>query len=78
MKQILIINNSKTSIEVGSNYLIFKTDTQETVIGYRYIKELHLNKLINISVSNCLKLANCFDLFFIDRYGNILAKVVPL
>lgn len=76
MKKTIIIKNSSTKIDVLSQYLVVKTVSQEDIVGYRYIKELYINKLIDISMENCLKLATKFDLYFINQHGKILAKVL--
>ncbi|WP_151899673.1 hypothetical protein MLC52_09915 [Sulfurimonas sp. NW15] len=71
MKQIIVIKNSKTKLHVKQNYMI----VDDNVIAYRYIKSLYINKLLNISISECLKLSSIFKVFFIDRYGNLLGEV---
>ncbi|MEA3227611.1 MAG: hypothetical protein U9P38_00910 [Campylobacterota bacterium] len=76
MKKTIIIKNSSTKIDISSQYLVIKTVSQENIIGYRHIKELFINKLIDISMANCLKLAKKFDLYFINQHGKILAKVL--
>jgi len=75
MKQTIIIKDSKTTINVFTDYLVVKSQTSETIIGYIHIKEIYLNKLIDISIANSIKLSSYFDVYFIDRYGKILAKV---
>ncbi|MDQ7060890.1 MAG: hypothetical protein Q9M43_07015 [Sulfurimonas sp.] len=75
MKQTIIIKDSKTMINICSDYLIVKSQSTETVIGYIHIKEIYLNKLIDISIAHAIKLSSYFDVYFIDRYGKILAKV---
>ncbi|MEA1892884.1 MAG: hypothetical protein U9N33_09250 [Campylobacterota bacterium] len=76
MKKTVIVKNSSTKIDVLSQHLVVKTASQEDVIGYRYIKELYINKLIDISMVNCLKLATKFDIYFINQHGKILGKVL--
>ncbi|MEA3522726.1 MAG: hypothetical protein U9R50_07105 [Campylobacterota bacterium] len=76
MKQIVIVKDSKTDLSIFSEYLVVKTQTQESVIAYRYIKEIYINKLINISIAKSIKLATIFDVYFIDQHGKVLAKVI--
>ena len=76
MKKIIVIKNSSTTVHVFSQYLIIKTAFQENIVGYRYIKELYVNKLIDISLSNYLKLATHFDIYFINQHGKVLGKVL--
>jgi len=78
MKQIVVIKNSQTKVFVCKNYLIVRTKDAENILGFRYIEKLYLNKLIDISISNVIKLSHIFDVYFIDQYGKILAKVQNL
>ncbi len=75
MKQIVVFKNSKTIVTIFSEYLIVKINNVENIIAYKYILELYINKNINISISNCIKLASLFDVWFINHHGKILAKV---
>lgn len=76
MKKTIIVKNSSTKIDVLSEYLIIKTKSQEDIVGYRHIKEVYFNKLIDISLTNCIKLATKFDVYFINQHGKVLAKVL--
>lgn len=76
MKKIIIIKDSSTRVDIFSEHLVIKTKSQEDIVGYRYIKELYINKLVEISLKNCLKLATKFDIYFINQHGKVLAKVL--
>ncbi len=75
MKQIVVVKGSKTQVNIFSDYLCIKKNGAETIIAYRHIKELYLNKLIDISIADSIRLSKIFDTYFTDQYGNILAKV---
>jgi len=76
MKQIVVIKESITTISTSKNYLIIKkSGCSDNIIAYRYIEKLYVNKLINISIRECLKLAALFEIYFIDQYGNILGRI---
>jgi len=75
MKQIVIIKDSKAEVKIFTQYLIVKLVGNDTIIAYRHIEALYINKLVDISVSKYIKLASMFSGFFTDQHGNILAKV---
>jgi len=76
MKQIIVIKASSTILNIEKEYLIIKKSTcSDNVIAYRHIKRLYINKLVNISISECLKLASLFELYFINQHGNILGRI---
>jgi len=76
MKQIVVIKASSTILTIEKEYLVIKKSTcSDNVIAYRHIKRLYMNKLINISISECLKLASLFELYFINQHGNILGSI---
>jgi len=75
MKKIIIIKDSSAIVDVFPEYLVIKTESQEDVVGHRYIKEFYINKLVDISLKNCLRLATKFDIYFINQHGKVLAKV---
>ncbi len=75
MKQTLVISDSKTKLRIHSTYLVAKSANKDTIIAYRYIKELYLNKLIDISMADSIYLAKIFKIYFIDQHGYILAQV---
>lgn len=76
MKQIVIIKESKTTLHINKEYLIIKKpECSDSVIAYRHIKRLYVNKLININISECLLLAALFDLYFIDQHGQLLGRI---
>lgn len=73
MKQIVVIKESSTKLLVDKKYLIIKkVNCSDNVIAYRHIKRLYINKLINITISECLQLASMFELHFINQHGQIL------
>jgi len=76
MKKILIIKDASTVIHLFTEYLVVKTESQEDIIGYRYIKEIYINKLLDISLKEYLKLATKFDVYFINQHGQVLGKVI--
>ena len=77
MKQIVIIKESQTLLHVEKEYLLIKKQAcSDNIIAYRYIKKLYINKLIDISLNDCLKLASHFELYFINQHGHILARLL--
>ena len=77
MKQIIVIKESTTTLHVDKEYLIIKKhECSDSVIAYRHIKRLYINKLIDITISECLLLAELFDLYFINQYGKILGRII--
>jgi len=75
MKLPLILKNSKTSIEIHKEYLVAKTDIGENIIAYRHIDKIYINKHIQLNPYELLHLCLFMEVWLIDRYGNILAKV---
>ncbi len=76
MKQIVVIKDSKTLLHIDQEYMsIKKPSCSDNVIAYRHIKRIYINKLIDISINECLKLAKYFDVYFINNNGYILAKM---
>lgn len=77
MKQIIVIKESTTTLHVDKEYLIIKKhEYSDSVIAYRHIKRLYINKLIDITISECLLLAELFDLYFINQHGKILGRII--
>jgi len=76
MKKILVIKDASTIVHLFSDYLTVKSKLQEDIIGYRYINELYINKLVDIPLKEYLKLATKFDIYLIDQHGKVLGKVV--
>lgn len=75
MKTTLIIKDSSTKIKIHKDYMIITTNIESSVIGFRHIKEMYINKTILITPSEMLRLASFFDLFFIDHHGYMLASI---
>jgi hypothetical protein len=76
MKQIVVIKESSTILYIEKEYLTIKKPAcSDNIIAYRHIKRLYINKLINISISECLKLASLFELCFINQHGNVLGRI---
>ena len=47
----------------------------EDILAFRYIQELYINKTIDISIKECVRLSKIFSLFVTDYHGYILAEV---
>jgi len=77
LKQRIVIKNSSTKLQVFDTYLIVDNGV-ECVIAYKHIEALYINKRVKIGIAECLKLMESFPLFFIDRYGNILATMTKV
>jgi len=76
MKKTIVIKDSTTTLYIDKEYLIIKKpEYGDSVIAYRHIKKLYVNKLINIKISQCLLLAALFDLYFINQHGQILGRI---
>jgi hypothetical protein len=75
MKQIVILKDSKTTIKIYQDYMVITKDNTEGVVAFRYIKELYINKNIELSIKECVDLSKIFKIFLIDRYGNVLVEV---
>ena len=76
MKQIVVIKDSKTHLHIYKDYINIKKPTcSDNIIAYRYIEKIYINKLIDITIGECLKLAHHFDVYIIDQYGYIISKI---
>jgi len=75
MKKIVILKESKIKIAVYNDYMVVTRNGIDNVVALRYIKELYLNKTIELSLSACVKLAKQFPLFLTDHNGYVIAEV---
>ena len=75
MKQTLIIKDRSTSLEIHKEYMVLNFCDNETVVSFRYIDKLYINKHIDIKSYELVYLASILKLFIIDRFGNILVEV---
>jgi len=75
MKQTLIIKDRSTSLEIHKEYMVLNFCDNETVVSFRHIDKLYINKHIDIKSFELVYLASILKLFIIDRFGNILAEV---
>lgn len=75
MKKVLLLKDKTISIKTHENYIEFTNDNKEFIAAYRYISEIYINKQINVSVDEVLKIAKKVPLFFVDHNGYIIAKV---
>jgi len=75
MKQIVILKDSKTTLRIYQDYMVVTKDDKESVLAFRYIKELYINKSIEFSLKECVDLSKIFKIFITDRYGNIWVEV---
>jgi len=77
MKQIVIIKESSTTLDIQKEYMVIKKEMySDTVIAFRHIQRLYINKLIHVSIVDCLKLAAIFELYFINQHGDILGRIM--
>lgn len=75
MKKTVIIKEPSTTIKVYADYMVATSLHDNSIIAFRHIKELYINKTILLTPSELIKMASFFDLFFIDRHGYILATI---
>jgi len=55
--------------------MVVTSNQESSVVAFRHIKELYINKTILLTPSQLLKMASFFSLFFIDHHGYILATI---
>lgn len=75
MKKVLLLKDKTISIKTHENYIEFTNDNKEFIAAYRYISEIYINKQINVSIDEVLKIAKKVPLFFVNHNGYIIAKV---
>lgn len=75
MKKNIIIKDSSITITVSKEHLIFKSFNGDSVVGFRHIEALYLNKAIEIGMNECYKIMCHVPLYLIDEHGYILARL---
>jgi hypothetical protein len=55
--------------------MTIKNIYEDKVIAYKYINQLYINKLISISIADCINLSKIFPVFFINYNGTILGSI---
>jgi len=75
MKKVLLLKDKTIIIKTHENYIEFTNDNKEFIAAYKYISEIYINKHINVSIDDVLKIAKKIPLFFVNHNGYIIAKV---
>lgn len=75
MKKELILLKSKTKIKPFSKYLIISVDGISTIISYKHINNIYINKTIDITLNELYKISKQFPTFIIDQNGYIIASI---
>lgn len=75
MKKTVIIKEAKTKLSIENHHIVIRSIYEDKIIAFRYIKQLYINKRIDISISQCILLANYFDIFFINHHGTIIGTI---
>jgi len=75
MKKVLLLKDKTINIKTHEECIEFTNDNKEFIVAYKYISEIYINKKIDISIDNMLKIAKKVPLFFVDHNGYIIAKV---
>lgn len=73
-KKSLIIKNPKIQIKAFDSYLEV-CDHRNTVIAYKNISALYINKTTSVKLSTLLKIAAKIPVQIIDHYGYFLSKI---
>lgn len=75
MKQIVIVKNSNSKINIETEYLEITNIYENRIIGLRNISQLYINQQIPIIPAKLIRISKFIEVFFIDHYGHILGKI---
>lgn len=74
-KRALIIKNPKIKINAHDCYIEVYDYVKPTIISYKHISVLYINKTSNIKLSTILKISSKIPVQIIDHNGYFLAKI---
>jgi hypothetical protein len=55
--------------------MVINQNGVDSIIAFKYIKELYINRAIDVRLGDCIKALKFFDIYLIDRYGYVIAEV---
>ena len=70
----LILKNKNLSIRLKDTFIEVNDGVLSQIYGIKQIKKLYIHKDIALSISDCFSISKYIKIYFIDAYGNILAK----
>ncbi|MEA2050737.1 MAG: hypothetical protein U9O56_08415 [Campylobacterota bacterium] len=73
-KRDLILKNKELSIKLKDTYIEVSDGVLSQIYGVQNIKNLYIHKDIALNISDCFAISKYIKIFFIDGYGNIIAK----
>lgn len=73
-KKILLIKDGNATVKCHASYMTVRTHEESYVVGYRHIEEMYIHKSIALTPNDCLRIAKACKLYFVDRYGYVLAS----
>jgi len=71
---ILILQDKNIEIKLYKRFFYIKTQHEDRIISYRYIKAMYIHKDIKVDFKILLKLSSYFEIHKIDTNGNIVIK----
>ena len=73
-KIILIIKDKNIELKLYKRFFYIKTNYEDKIVSYRYIKALYINKDIEVDFKILLKLASFFEVHYINDKGDIVIR----
>ena len=75
MKKELIFKNPNVKLKVFTTYLQFVSNGVPMLLSYKHIKNIYINKTINIALNDLYRLSLKIPVYIIDHNGYILASI---
>jgi len=70
----LILKNKNLSIKLKDKHIEVNDGILSQIYGINQIKKLYIHKDIFLSISDCFGISKYIKIYFIDGFGNIVAK----
>ena len=70
----LILKTPTLSISLKNSYLEVNDGVLSQIYGVLNLKALYIHKDIQLSISDCYAISRYIKIYFIDGYGNVVAK----
>jgi len=70
----LILKNKNLRVKLQDTHLEVNDEVLSQIYGVQNIKNLYIHKDIALSISDCFAISKYIKIYFIDGYGNIIAK----
>ncbi|NWF67286.1 MAG: hypothetical protein HXX81_07465 [Campylobacterales bacterium] len=69
-----MIKDGRSKVVVDERYIDVCSENGEFLIGFVNIKELYINKEIDLNISDLFRLAKYVKVFLIDGNGNLIGR----